>query len=215
MNNFKITQKEKSIPNGEVINFPKIKSPFVRKDIDGKYVCTPEIEEGYEWVFEDPTVLATDKLHGTNICCIFFNGILQYVHNRKNRLLLTPQIGTHLTTETHKAIEGVLKALEKGWIEDRFNGRIYGELVGPSINGNLHELNTHYFVPFDYLKKHCKWNSWSANKYPKTFDAIKEWFEYLPSIFTNRITKCLSSIGEGIVFHGPEGKMAKLRRNMF
>lgn len=199
----------------QIIDFPKIKSPFVRKEIDGKYLCTPEIEEGYEWVFEDPTVLAVDKLHGTNICCIFKNGVLQHIDNRTNRLILSPRISTGLKTETFRAIEGVLRAISMEWIEDKFTGRVYGELVGPSINGNIHELSHHFFVPFDYLKKRCKWNSWSANKYPKTFDVIKEWFKYLPSLFTNRMAKTITSIGEGIVFYGPEGKMAKLRKDMF
>jgi len=31
----------------EIKDFPKIKSPFVRKMIKGKYVVTDEIEEGY------------------------------------------------------------------------------------------------------------------------------------------------------------------------
>ena len=200
---------------GQVINFPKIKSPFVRVDSKEGYKCTDKIAPGYEWVFEDPTVLAVDKLHGTNICCIFKDGILQSIDNRTNRLNAQPCISANWKTETYRAIEGVINALKRGWIDKFSSGRIYGELVGPTINTNLHELDGHYFVPFDYLKKHCKWNSWSANKYPKTFESIKKWFEDLPSLFTNRITKTISSIGEGIVFHGPDGKMAKLRRDMF
>jgi hypothetical protein len=198
----------------EIIDFPKIKSPFVRKTINGKYLATPEIEEGFEWVFEDPTVLATDKLHGTNICCIFEKGILQCIDNRKNRLIGKPVIWAGWRTDEMRVIQGIMVAIEKKWIEKDFTGRIYGELVGPTINRNLHQLDKHYFVPFDYLKKHCKWNTWSANKYPKTFDSIKEWFKDLISLFTKRITK-ENKLGEGIVFHGPNGKMAKLKRVMF
>lgn len=39
----------------KIIDMPKLKSPFVRKEIDGVYQVTPEIEEGYEWVFEGGT----------------------------------------------------------------------------------------------------------------------------------------------------------------
>ena len=198
----------------DVIDFPKLESPFIRKMIDGKYLAIPEIREGYDWVFDDPSVLAVDKLHGTNLCCIFENGILKHIDNRANRLMEAPSISSNFSTQTFRAIEGVLKALERKWIEKNFTGRIYGELVGPTINENLHKLDTHYFVPFDYLKKSCKWNSWSANKYPKTFEAIKEWFKDLPSLFTKRIMK-VEGEAEGIVFHSGSGKMAKLRRDMF
>ena len=98
-----------------------------------------------------------------------------------------------MRTETFRVIEGIMRAIANGWIEDKFDGRIYGELVGPTINGNLHELASHYFVPFDYLKKHCKWNSWSANKYPKTFESIKEWFkdhETMPTFLVSADVGC-------------------------
>ncbi len=200
--------------NKDIIDFPKIKSPFVRKDVNGQYKCINEIAEGYSWVFEDPTVLAVDKLHGTNICCLFNKGVLQSIDNRITRLLSAPSVMTGMRTEGWRVIEGVMRAIEKKWIKDKFDGRIYGELVGPTVNGNLHNLTQHYFVPFDYLKKTCKWNSWSANKYPKTFEAIKVWFDTLTSLFTKRITK-KEGVAEGIVFHHPDGKMAKLRRDMF
>ena len=43
---------------------PKLQSPFLRKEIDGNYIVTNEIEKGYEWVFEDTRVRAIEKLHG-------------------------------------------------------------------------------------------------------------------------------------------------------
>ena len=198
----------------DVIDFPKLESPFVRKTIDDKYQVTPEIANGYEWVFDEPEVLAVDKLHGTNVCLIFEGGILRYIDNRKNRLIENPLISANHNTQTFRVLEGVMSALERKWIEKDFTGRLYGELVGPMINGNLHNLDKHYFVPFDYLKQFCKWNTWSANKYPKTFEAIKEWFKELPSLFTKRMTGKAGS-AEGIVFHHSSGKMAKLRKDMF
>lgn len=202
------------MPDKDIINFPKIQCPFVRKDIDGKYLVTPEITKDYEWVFKDPEVIAVDKLHGTNICCIFDQGILQSIDNRTQRLIAQPHVSANWKTDTYRVVEGVIQTMKRGWIDKFFSGRIYGELVGPTINGNLHELETHCFVPFDYLKKHCKWNSWSSNKYPKTFEAIKEWFSDMKSLFTKRLIK-KEEMAEGIVFYHPDGKMAKLRRDMF
>ena len=198
----------------DIINFPKIQCPFVRQDIDGKWKVTDKITPYFDWVFKDDGVIATDKLDGTNICCIFEQGILQCVDNRTNRLIAQPCLSANWRTDTYRVVEGVLQAMKRGWIDKFFTGRMYGELVGPTVNKNLHNLDMHLFVPFDYIKQHCHWKSWSANKYPKTFDSIKKWFEDLPSLFTKRITK-QEGPAEGIVFYRKDGRMAKLRRDMF
>lgn len=198
-----------------VVDFPKIKSPFMRKEINGKYVVTPQIEPGYEWVFEDEGVLAVDKLHGTNVCCIFDDGRLIAIDNRATRIMERPSIFTELSAIQACMIKGVLSAIERGWIDKKFTGRLYGELVGPTINENIHCVSTYYFVPFPYLKKKCFWKAWLSNKYPKTFESISGWFKPLNSIFTKRIRN-ESARAEGLVFHHPDGKrMAKLRRDMF
>ena len=49
---------------------PKLESPFVRKMIGNNYIVTNEIAKGYEWVFEDESVMAIEKLHGTNVSII-------------------------------------------------------------------------------------------------------------------------------------------------
>ena len=201
--------------NTDVKDYPKIRSPFVRKSIDGKYLATPEIEEGFSWVFKDEGVYAVDKIHGSNICLIFQDGILQSIDNRKNRIIDKPCISANLKTNEARMIEGVINAFERKWIEKGFTGRIYGELVGPTLNGNIHNLTKHYFVPFDYLKEHCHWKTWIANKYPKTFESIRLWFKDLPSLFTKRMTKEFD-LAEGLVFYHPDGqRKAKIRRDFF
>lgn len=201
--------------NKDIKDYPKISSPFVRKMIDGKYLAIDEIEPGFEWVFEDEGVHAVDKLHGTNICLIFVDGILQSIDNRATRIFDKPCISANLKTNEARMIEGVINAFERKWIDKHFTGRMYGELVGPTINGNIHHLVKHYFVPFDYLISHCHWKSWIANKYPKTFDSIQTWFKDLPSLFTKKMTK-ETQLAEGLVFYHPDGiRKAKLRRDMF
>lgn len=195
----------------EVVDFPKIKSPFVRENIDGRYVVTPQIEPGYEWVFEDDGVLAVDKIHGTNVCVVIEGSVVVAIHNRANVLVARPQLDTRLGGNPWRAIEGVVNNSRN--LKNR-EGRIYGELIGPDINGNLHGLDRHMFVPFDYLKSTCHWKSWVRNEYPKTFESIREWFRGLISLYTRRITG-RSSLAEGLVFHHPDGRMAKLRLDMF
>lgn len=202
--------------NNKVIDFPKIKSPFKRKlDEKGQYVVTPEIEENMEWVFEDEGVRAVDKLHGTNVCLIFEGGVLQSVDNRTTRIISSPNISVSMAASDARIISGVINAIEKKWLNKDIEGRVYGELVGPLINGNLHKLDRYYFVPFEYLKSKCHWKSWIENRYSKTFESIEWWMRDLQSLFTRRMTKEVGE-AEGIVFHHPDGKrMAKLRKDMY
>jgi len=46
----------------EVKRFPKVKSPFKRQeDENGDYVVYDEINDGFEWVFENDDVIAVDE----------------------------------------------------------------------------------------------------------------------------------------------------------
>jgi len=210
MNKFNNTQE---LTNLYIVDYPKLESPFIRKTIS-RYVCTPEIDENYKWVFEDNGVKAVDKLHGSNHCCLFENGELIAVDNRKTRYLEAPITIKARNTHLARIIEGINTAIEREWIAKDFTGRLYGELIGPTINGNLHKVEKHYFVPFDYLEAKCHWKSWINNKYPKTYEAISEWFKELISLFSQRVLK-IETPAEGIIFYHPDGRKCKLRRNMF
>ena len=198
-----------------IVDFQKIKSPFKRVHNErGDYVVTPEIEEGYEWVFEDG-VRAVDKLHGTNICVTFSERRVAAIDNRTTRIMHAPfEISTKHAAKTSRFLLGILNSAERGWLESFEHGRVYGELIGPDINTNLHDVPYPLFVPFNYLYDRCHWKSWVNNKYPKTYDAISEWFKSLNSLFTERVFK-KQLLAEGIVFCHPDGRMAKLRRDMF
>lgn len=199
----------------QIVDFQKIKSPFIRAHNErGEYVVTPEIEPGYEWIFEDG-VRAVDKLHGTNICVHFKDGNVIAIDNRTTRVLQVPiEITSKNKGSKSRFLLGILNSAEKGWLETFENGRIYGELIGPDINTNLHGTPYPLFVPFSYLYDRCHWKSWINNKYPKTFPAISEWFKSLNSLFTERVFKT-QVLAEGLVFCHPDGRMAKLRRDMF
>lgn len=199
----------------QVIDFRKIKSPFIRKHNErGEYVVTPEIEPGYEWIFEDE-VRAVDKLHGTNICVHFQESKVIAIDNRTTRVLQAPfDIHAKMKDRTRHFMLGVLNSAGRGWLETYAEGHIYGELIAPEINANLHETPYPLFVPFEYLYDKCHWRSWIKNKYPKNFEAISEWFKTLNSLFSERIFK-KQILAEGLVFCHPDGRMAKLRRDMY
>jgi len=190
----------------KILDMPKLESPFVRKEINGNYVVTPEIAEGYEWVFNDDSVIATEKLHGTNVSIVIENGIIVSIWNRTAR---TPFFnkGKRFITDA------LLTSFERGYMDLLTDGQYFGEVIGEKVNGNPYKLSGHIWIPFNtYCKEHLAYKSWG--KYPKTFDAISEWFKTLMPLFAlKRGDK--EGFVEGIVFYHPDGRMAKLRRDMF
>ena len=194
----------------KIIDFPKLHSPFIRKTINDRYLLTPDVDPEYKWVFEDKGVQAVDKLDGTNVCLEIKDGNIIGVANRTTEKFL---LSVKQTAWEGACMEGVAKAIQRSWLKDA-EGLIYGELVGEMFQGNPHCVTGNLFVPFTYLQKKCQWHSWIANKYPKTYDSISEWFKELPSLFNERLE--LPPIkSEGLVFYHPDGRMAKLRRDMF
>lgn len=198
----------------EIGDMPKLQSPFVREFNDKKqYVVKDEVNPGYEWVFDDNTVMAIEKLHGTNVSIIVEGGVITSVWNRTARIPFFNKGKTFIT-------EGMLNAFERGYCELP-DGQFFGELIGPKVNGNPYKIDKHLWIPFKtYGQNHLRYKSWG--RYPKTYDAISEWFKELQPLYCWKIhgaDKCRESpeygFVEGIVFTHPDGRMAKLRRDMF
>jgi hypothetical protein len=190
-------------------DMPKLESPFVREtNKNGDYVVTREITEGYEWVFEDDSVRAVEKLHGTNVSVIIQAGAVMGVYNRTERIPFITKGKSHI-------IKGLLTAKERGYLELP-DGQWFGELIGPKVNGNPYSLTEHVWIPFKtYSWDKLSYKSWG--KYPKDFDSISGWFKELMPLFTLRKHGKESNkhYVEGVVFTHPDGRMAKLRCDMF
>jgi hypothetical protein len=71
------------------------------------------------------------------------------------------------------------------------------ELVGPKIQGNPEGLPEHQLVPHSSLFIHLL----AENTPPRTFDALREWMA--------------GQDIEGVVWHHPDGRMAKLKLRDF
>lgn len=187
-------------------DFPKLESPFVRKLINNNYVVTDEISKDCEWVFNED-ILCVEKLDGTNVSIIIENGVVTSIFNRTNRIQFIGGTLSKIFTE------GINNALEK----ERFilvDGQLWGELIGPKINGNPYKLDKHEWIPFEWAKKHLSYNSWG--KYPKDFKNINEWFEKtLFSLYIRKLREGEIAFPEGVVFYRSNGEMCKLRRDMF
>ena len=184
-------------------DMPKLHSPFVRRKVDGEYIVVNEIEEGYEWVFTDPDVLAVEKLHGTNVSINIQDGVITGVWNRTVRI-------PFFNRGKEFIIDGVREAYSRKYTEFLSNGQHFGECIGPKINGNPYKLDKPLWVPFARLQTNYSYKSWG--KYPKTFEAISEWFKDLMPLFGREYD---SEFVEGVVFTHPDGRMAKLRKDTF
>ena len=189
---------------------PKLECPFVRKEVNGEYIITSEITPEYEWVFEDESVMAIEKLHGTNVSILIQDGVITSIWNRTERIPFFNKGKKWL-------IEGVLNSYEKGYMEFLSDGQHFGELIGPQVNGNPYKLKEHLWIPFEtFCQKHLKYKSWG--KYPKDFETISNWFKELIPLYSCMIQGeegRKNGFIEGIVFTHPDGRMAKLRKDMF
>ena len=188
-------------------DMPKLESPFVREFKDGNYVVTPKIAEGYEWVFDDDSVMAIEKLDGTNVSIVIQQGTVIAIYNRTERI-------PFINKTKQFIIEGLLEAKRRGYIDKLLDGQHFGELIGPKVNGNPYKLEKHIWIPFEtYAQEYLKYKSWG--KYPKDFETISTWFkDGLMPLFALRHGDKQGFV-EGIVFTHPDGRMAKLRRDMF
>lgn len=188
------------------IDMPKIQCPFVREATSGgrRYVVTPEVTNGFNWVFEHPGVVALEKLDGTNVLVEVDHGRIDAVWNRLN--WIDPWTGDpHICAAIRNSIRRV----------PRRTGMYYGEAIGPKINRNRHGLDVPEWVPFQsYAMRKLRYTSWG--EYPKDFGTISEWFRVdLFSLFHAHRHEGAHVPPEGIVFYHPDGRMAKLRRDMF
>jgi hypothetical protein len=193
-----------------VQDMPKIESPFVRKVINGDYICTPEITEGYDWVFTDPQVKAVEKLHGTNVSIIITDGVITSIWNRTERIPFFNKGKRHI-------VEAVLNSYGRGYCELE-DGQWFGEVIGKKVNGNPYSLDEHLWIPFKtYSWDKLAYKSWESGRFGKTYEALREWFKTLMPLYSLRAhgKEFDKHFVEGVVFTHPDGRMAKLRVDMF
>jgi hypothetical protein len=212
--------------------FPKIESPFERhENEDGDYVVydnrNSELLQFTEWQ-------AVEKLDGTNCAIYVENGEVVDAFARAGNKSMN-WVEPYGSTMHQRIARAVQNSVTRGYTDGLAEGYHFGETVGPKINGNNHELDELLFIPFEWLRQKCSYNSWG--EYPQDFDTISGWFEDdLFSLFYSKmhgasLDEASVSNGtfcEGIMFTSPEvprawsadkpprsNYFAKLRRDMF
>lgn len=195
----------------KIKDMPKLESPFIRKLNDkDEYLVTPEINPEYKWVFEDDSVMAIEKLDGTNVSIQIQDGIIVAIWNRTERIPFFNKGKSFI-------IEGILESFKRGYMEFLSDGQHFGELIGEKVNGNPYKIKGHLWIPFEtFCQKHLRYKSWG--KYPKDFETISNWFKELIPLYACMVQGedgRKNGFVEGIVFTHPDGRMAKLRKDMF
>lgn len=203
--------------------FPKLNSPLVREETDQGYVVTEEVQEGHEWVFEEAEenhVIAAEKLDGTN-CAVRWTGDDLKMWTRMGQNDMNE--ARWLSTDRGEVVDGILRAWRRGWIR-RYADEgesLYGELIGEKIQGNRYDINGHLFVPFEYLRDKCSYQSYGD--YPVGKGPFEQWFSdgLIPLFYARWHNQGFDEAEEnckpeGVVFYNREtGDMSKLRYDMF
>lgn len=173
----------------------KISVPFVYGE---DFLCVDEVRPGFEWINE-PTTVATWKRDGT--ACAVINGELYARYDAKHGKVPPPGaipcqepdaktghwphwIKCGRDNPQHKMHFAAFDMLPT-WSDGTY------ELCGPKINTNREQCNEPML--FRHGMHVC------SVERPFTLEAVRKWMTDFPE-------------AEGIVFHGADGKMAKVTR---
>lgn len=162
--------------------------------------------KGCEWVFAGEG-LATEKLDGMNIRLTIRSGQVVRVEKRRNPSKLQKQQGIidgwYVDTDEYgKEDKWIFEAVQDTDTTSWPDGEHAAEALGPKIQGNPLGLAKHVCVPFNLEVP-------IYENVPRTFEALKDFLENLDSRYSP------GHLAEGIVFHHPDGRRAKIKRKDF
>jgi hypothetical protein len=181
------------------------KIPTIFERGDGFRVMN-QPRKGCEWVFAGEG-RATEKLDGTNIRITVRGGHVVRVEKRRNPSKVQKQQGIQDgwyvdADESGKEDKWIFEAVRSTDVAGWPDGEHSAEALGPHIQGNLLGLKTHMAVPFNLEIP-------AYDDAPRTFDALRGFLVELDSKFSP------GHLAEGIVFHHPDGRRAKIKRKDF
>jgi len=180
----------------------KIPTVFVR-DPDNRKRVTSEVTPGCEWVL-DGEGCPTRKYDGT---CVAFDGVKWVFRREVKPGKPEPDEWVHVGTDenTGKRVGWEPATPAAGFIGPlreaidaafEFGSNIpvaTYELCGPKINGNPEGFASHRLIQHDEAEVFVD--------APRTFETLGPWL--------------IAQTSEGIVWHHPDGRMAKLKRRDF
>src|SRR3990167_5756359 len=171
----------------------KIPTMFVRDESVKGHPVTDQIKPQCQWVLEGEGI-ATVKIDGTNVK-------VEAGH------LLKRQKPTDRDYDNASYAPCDPASPADKWAYEAFNAGHQGdgiyELVGPKVQGNPQQHASHTLIRVVPVSSRLKGIDQEIRSafYGRTFGGIKKWLTAHPV--------------EGIVFHHPDGRMAKIKRRDF
>lgn len=175
-------------------------------DRDDHFGVTPRVRAGCEWVLAGEGA-ATEKLDGMNIRLTIRSGTLVRVEKRRNPTKVQKQQGIkdgwYVDADEYGAEDKwILEAARTTDVSKWPDGEHSCEALGPSIQGNPLGLARHICVPFNMEVPQFQLAQ-------RTFEALRDTLRSLESKYAP------GHLAEGIVFHHPDGRRAKIKRKDF
>jgi hypothetical protein len=158
------------------------------------------------WVFEGAGV-GTEKLDGTNVRLTVRSGQLVRVEKRRNPSKAQKKAGiidgwyvdtVEGTGEDKWILAAAANTDVTGWPD----GEHACEALGPRVQGNPLGLDDHVCVPFNLVAP-------TLDEVPRDYDRLWDFLAQLESRYAP------GHLAEGIVFHHPDGRRAKIKRKDF
>lgn len=176
--------------------------------MDENHKITPDVNPECQWVI-DGEGYSTTKWDGTS--CMVKDGILykRYDNSKKKSETervqktepLTEWIYCECPTECGRFIYWIPVTYKDyyhqigwAWAQGRLPNGTY-ELIGPEVQGNPHNMSHNILMPHGHTLYHAYVES------KRDFESLKEAIKIAPY--------------EGIVWHHPDGRMAKLTKKKF
>lgn len=181
----------------------KIPTVFERRE-DFKVV--DQVRPGCEWVFAGEGT-ATEKVDGTNVRLTIRNGTCVRVEKRRNPTKSQKSQGIVDgwyvdADEFGKEDKWIYEAARNTDLGQWPDGEHSCEAMGPKIQGNPLGLTEHHCVPFDLEIP-------AYEDIPRNYPDLRATLVELESKYSPR------HLAEGIVFHHPDGRRAKIKRKDF
>lgn len=165
-----------------------------------------QVREGCEWVF-DGQGTATEKLDGMNVRLTVRAGRLVRLEKRRNPSKVQKQQGIidgwYVDADEHDAQDRWIREAARhtdvsGWPD----GEHSCEALGPKIQGNPLGLSGYLCVPFNIEVP--------VYEVPgRSFGGLQRFLAQMESRYAP------GHLAEGIVFHHPDGRRAKIKRRDF
>ena len=181
----------------------KILTLFERAD---HFRVIDKVAEGCEWVSRGEGI-ATEKLDGTNVQVTISAGQVIKVEKRRSPSKEQKEQGMidgwYVPTDPNDpGDKWILASVASTITSDWPDGEHSVEALGPKIQSNPLGLANHICVPF--------------NLKPSIYEGVPRDYEFLRGFLSDLDSKFSPGhLAEGIVFHHPDGRRAKIKRKDF